>query len=366
MSKNKVFYSILFFAEAIYLWGCNAKPNATPRPLQVDTLKAFIATKQSVSKVLTLPAELIPFERSELFAKIPGYIKEMKADIGDKVKKEQVLAVVEAAEYNANLLQSVSSAESAKAKYQSSNDYYERLINAAKEPGAIAEGELIKARNQMLADSAAYKAAKQASEAYSQINNYLIIKSPFNGVVTQRNADAGNLAGTNGTKALLVVENNNILRLRVPVPETYTAGAADKKEISFTTDAIPDKMFTAVLSRKSGSIDLSNRTELWEYLVKNDSSQLRSGMYVSVKLPVSRQQPSVVVPYAAVATTLEKKFVIRFHNGLTQWIDVRPGMNLDSTLEIFGNIGAGDTLLMKATDEIKPNTHVAVKLNRVK
>lgn len=364
----RVIYFIPFSAGLMSLWGCGSseKPDAAQHVPQADTVKAFIAGKQAVSKVLTLPAELIPFERAELFAKIPGYIKEMKVDIGDRVKKGQVLALVEAAEYNANLLQSVSSAESAQAKYRSSQDYYERLLNAAREPGAIAEGELIKAHNQMLADSAAYKAARQTSEAYSQINNYLVIKAPFSGVVTQRNADAGNLTGTNIARGLLVVENNNILRLRVPVPETYTAEAGTKKEIRFTADAIPDKIFTGVLSRKSGSIDLSNRTELWEFLVKNDSSRLRSGMYVSVKLPVSREYPSIVVPYPAVATTLEKKFVIRLHNGITQWVDVRPGMNLDSALEIFGNLAAGDTLLEKATDEIKPGVRLAVKLNKRK
>src|SRR5207249_605675 len=85
-----------------------------------DTLQAFIVTVQPVTKTLTLPSELMPFEKAELLAKIQGYVKDIKVDIGEHVKAGQVLAIVEAAEYNANLLQSVSSAQSMKAKYQTS------------------------------------------------------------------------------------------------------------------------------------------------------------------------------------------------------------------------------------------------------
>ncbi|HYJ65900.1 MAG TPA: hypothetical protein VEV62_19290, partial [Parafilimonas sp.] len=120
---------------------------------------------------------------------------------------------------------------------------------------------------------------------------------------------------------------------------------------------------SATLYRKSNTIDLTNRTELWEFLVKNDAGELRSGMYANVKLPLQRKQPSLVVPYTAVATTLEKKFVIKYHNGQTEWIDVRNGINMDSTTEIFGNISPGDTLLKKATDEVKNGIAVKVALN---
>lgn len=361
---NKTFFYTglcLLFIEVIISCGDKVK-NSTEIKTVPDTLQAFIITTQQVTKTITLPAELTPFEKAELFAKIQGYVKNIKVDIGDHVKSGQVLAIVEAAEYNANLLQSVSSAQSAKAKYQTSKDYYDRLMNAAKEPGAIAEGELVKAQNQMTADSAAYNAAKQTSNAYSQLNNYLVVKAPFNGVITQRNADPGDLVSSSNSKPLLIVENNNTLRLKVPVPETYTDAVTNAKEINFTVDAIPDKNFIASLYRKSNTIDLTNRTELWEFLVKNDAGELRSGMYANVKLPLQRKQPSVVVPYAALATTLEKKFVIKYHNGLTEWVDVRNGINMDSTIEIFGAIMPGDTLLKKATDEVKSGTKVIVRI----
>lgn len=343
--------------------GCKGKvPETTEAKPTKDTLQAFVVKQQIVSKIISLPSQLEPFERANLFAKVQGYVRKMNVDIGDKVKAGQVLAVVEAAEHNANLSQSVASAQSAKAKYHSSKDAYDRLVIAAKEPGAIAEGELVRAQNQAMADSSAYDAAKQASNAYSQVNNYLIIKAPFNGVITQRNADPGDLVSSANPKPLLIVENNALLRLKIPVPETYTDAAAEAKNINFTVDALPDKNFSAALYRKSNTIDPANRTELWEFLVKNDDGLLKSGMFADVKLPLVRKNPSLVVPYPAVATTIEKRFVVKYENGHAQWIDVRNGINMDSTLEVFGDIKPGDTLLMKATDEIKNGSSIVVKL----
>lgn len=362
--KKTFLHPVIWVIVATWLISCseNNKQTVPTKTNNIDTLDAFVVTLQPVNKIASLPSQLAPFEKAELFAKVPGYVKIMKVDIGDYVKAGQVLAIMEAAENNANYLQSVSSAQASKAKYQTSRDYYERLVNAAKEPGAVAESELIKAKNQMNADNSASQAAKQASDAYSQISDYLILKAPFAGVITQRNADPGNLVSSSNAKPLLVVENNAELRLKVPVPETYTDASAETKKINFTVDAIPDKSFTATLYRKSNTIDLTNRTELWEFLVKNDDKQLQSGMYVNVNLALKRKQPSLVTPYSAVATTLEKKFVIKYHNGHTEWIDVRNGINMDSTTEIFGNLMPGDTLLKKCTDEVKSGTKVAVRI----
>jgi membrane fusion protein, multidrug efflux system len=354
----------LIIAASLLSCGENEKQSAQTQTNTIDTLDAFVVTEQPVSKIASLPSQLAPFEKAELFAKIPGYVKTMKVDIGDQVKTGQVLTIMEAAENNANLMQSISSAQAAKAKYQTSKDYYDRLMNAAKEPGAVAESELIKAKNQMNADNSASLAARQASQAYGQISDYLVLKAPFAGVITQRNADPGNLVSSSNAKPLLILEKDAELRLNVPVPETYMDAASEPKKINFTVDAIPDKSFTANLYRKSNTIDLTNRTELWEFLVKNDDKQLRSGMYVTVNLPLQRKQPSLVVPYSAVATTLEKKFVIKYHNGQTLWVDVRNGINMDSTTEIFGDIMPGDTLLKKGTDEVKSGTKVAVHIRQ--
>jgi membrane fusion protein, multidrug efflux system len=164
------------------------------------------------------------------------------------------------------------------------------------------------------------------------------------------------LVGVNNTKPLLILEKNTSLRLRVPVPEAYTAAIPDSSFIHFTVDAQPNITYRATLSRKAGALNLINRTETWEFIYPNSDNQLKSGMYANASLKLSRKESSFVVPSTAVATNLEKRFVIRLKNGMTEWVDVRNGITMNEKMEIFGNLSVGDTVLMRGTDEIKANT----------
>jgi RND family efflux transporter MFP subunit len=206
----------------------------------------------------------------------------------------------------------------------------------------------------MEADSAAYEAVSQQSKAYKEVSGYLYLTAPFDGVIIARKADPGALVSANSM--LLTVQDNNTLRLRVSVPEIYVAAATGSRDLSFAVDAYPEQRFTGALTRKTESIDPVTRTELWEYDVDNRRHLLKAGAFVYARLNLERNAPSFIVPPGAVATTLERKFIIRVHEGKAQWIDVRQGMTTDNGVEVFGDLHAGDTLLSKATDERKPGT----------
>lgn len=320
-----------------------------------DTVPVFILRQDTVKKTVELPAELIPYENAVLFAKVQGFVRAMKVDLGDRVKKGQTLAIIEAPEINSHFAESEAALQSAKAKWASSKDNYERLLRAsqAKTPGIVAPVDLERSHNQMLADSSTYIAASKQSQAYKEVSGYLYISAPFDGVITARNADPGALVGTNA--ALLTVQNNNILRLRAAVPEIYTA-AASAENIDFRIDAYPTQRFKAVLTRRSSTIDPATRTELWEFQVDNKDHQLKAGSFAYVKIGMRRGGTSFIVPFTAIATTQERKFVIRVKEGKAEWVDVRQGLTVDAGIEVFGNIQEGDTLLRKATDERKPGS----------
>jgi RND family efflux transporter MFP subunit len=213
----------------------------------------------------------------------------------------------------------------------------------------------------MAADSAAYEALRQQTKVYKEVSGYLHITAPFDGVVTARKADPGALVGANSM--LLTVQDNHILRLRVSVPEVYVAAAAGRRDLSFSVDAYPEQRFSGVLTRKTGTIDPVTRTELWEYDVDNRKQLLKAGGFVYARLGLGRGTASLVVPPAAVATTLERKFVIRVREGKAEWVDVRQGMTTDKGVEVFGELRAGDTLVGKASDERKPGAVAYWKLS---
>jgi membrane fusion protein (multidrug efflux system) len=352
--------SATFFLLAIIVLSCSEKKETSSksaRAEQADSIKVFALKKDSVSKALKLPAELHPWERAEIYAKVEGYVKELKVDIGDKVRKNDVLLILDAPEVTANYAKASADLQAARAKYHTSRDTYKRYVIASKEKGAISDNEMERTRNQMLTDSASYMGAQSSAGAYNQLKNYLVIRSAFDGIVTQRNVDPGTLVGK-GQKPLIVVENLSKLRLRVSVPEAYTTAILATESVQFTVDAQSSGKYHGKLSRKSNQIDENTRTELWEFEVLNSNQELKSGMYGSATFTVLRNGQSFVAPYSAVVTNLEKTFVIRVKDNKTEWVDVRTGINMKDDIEIFGDLAEGDQLVVRANDEIKPKKTV--------
>jgi RND family efflux transporter MFP subunit len=357
----KASYHIISLALIGILAGCKqseSDPSSVSKKPGTDSIAVFILHKDTARKQLNFPAELLPMERAEIVSKVTGYVGILRVDIGDHVSKGQVLAVLEAPEMKATYAQANAEVQTVRSKYLGSLDTYHRLVDASHTEGTIAIGELEKAKAQMQADSAALTAARAKTNAYAEMNSYLTIRAPFNGVITQRNVDRGALVSTTNAKPLFILEDISSLRLRIPVPEMYTATAASAV-ITFTVDARPDIIYKASLSRKAGSLNLTNRAETWEFLYNNHAGQLKSGMYATAILQLGRQAPTFLVPPSAVATNLEKRFVIRLNNGKAEWVDVRNGMTVADKTEVFGNLNEGDTLLTRATDELKPQTVIS-------
>jgi membrane fusion protein (multidrug efflux system) len=322
----------------------------------MDTISVFILKAVTLIKSVELPGELIPYEQTDLYAKVSGFVKTMNVDIGDHVHKGQTLAIIEAPEINTQFVQAESSIQAAKAKWTASKDNYGRLFNASQSPspGIVAPVDLISSRNQMEADSASYEAARQQAKAYKEVSGYLYITSPFDGVITARKTDPGALVGA--TTMLLTVQYNKTLRLRVAVPEIYVAAASKVPNIQFSIDAYPEQKFNGILTRKTETIDPVTRTELWEFEVNNSNHMLKAGVFANARIAIERNGQSFVIPASAIATTLERKFVIKVMQGVAYWVDINQGINTDNGVEIFGNLKAGDTLVLKSTDERKPGS----------
>lgn len=323
-----------------------------------DSIKAVQLVTDTAQKLISLPGDLLPYEQVLVRPKVPGYIRKMNVDIGSVVRKGQVLALVDAPEVSTRVQEMSSRVKVAYSKYAASKDYYERISQASKADGVVAASELQKVQQQMLADSADYNAAQLSAASYREIGSYLAIIAPVAGIITKRNIVVGSFVGNAGDPPLFELQNNKVLRLRVPVPEVYTNAVLLGNAGELTTRSLPDKKFTARLVRKAGSVDEQTRSEVWEFEIPNGDGTLKPGAYADVRMHFIRSHPSLVAPLSAVVTTLERRFVIRIRDGVTQWVDVRPGFNMGDRLELFGDLAAGDTLVSKATEELKGGTKV--------
>ncbi len=362
------------------------KREETGKAGKTDSVKVFLLGLDSAQKQISLPGELLPNENAQLRAKVQGYIRKLNADIGSKVHRGQVLALIDAPEINSRVQELNEKVKAAQSRYLSSRDYFERINTASQSDGVIAPSEMQRVKNQMIADSSEYNAALFAASSYRQIGNYLAIVAPYNGVITKRNIVVGSLVGNANEKPLFELEDNSMLRLQVAVPEIYTGAVLINNFGDLTTRSLPDKKFKAKLVRKAGSIDEATRSEVWEFEVPNvrkagsideatrsevwefevpnATKELKAGSYADVKLRFLRSEQSLVVPVSAVVTTLERKFVIKVSNNITQWVDVRPGFNMGDKQEVFGELHAGDTLVTKANEELKAGTKVIAKISK--
>lgn len=359
-NSNKITrITALLICATILAAGCHeteVKIQVKEQPHGSDSVKAFILIEDSAKKTVTVPGELLPFEKAQVRAKMQGYIRALKVDIGSRVQKGQVLALIDAPEVGTHLSELDEKTRAALARYHASKDAFDRINLASKSDGVIAPLELEKTRNQLVADSAEYNAAKLAARSYQQVGNYLAIVAPYSGTITKRNIVVGSLVGGNADVPLFELENNSMLRLQVAVPEIYTNAILINNTGELMTRSLPDKKFLARLVRKSGVVDQGSRSEIWEFEIPNPTGQLKSGSYADVKLPFARSSKSLISPVSAIVTTQEKKFVIRITNGVTQWVDIRAGFNIGDKQEIFGDIHPGDILVLKGTEELKPGT----------
>lgn len=309
---------------------------------------------------VTLPGELKAYEEVSVYPKIKGFIKKIYVDRGSYVRKGQLLARLEAPEVGAQFAASTSSSGTAYQKFIFSRQSYNRLKDAAKKEGAVATIELEKAYAQYLGDSASYFSSRYAANASGQMQNYLRIVAPFDGVITARNASEGALVGDNGINGAPVFQlvQENKLRLVVAIPEKQAQSLTGETKATFTVVDNPGKTFTASLSRNSNAIDAATKSLLAEFDFDNKNNLLHSGQYAKVKLQLQRPRATLWVPATSVVQAQSGVFVVKNANGLVKRIPVQTGLASDSLTEVFGELTAGDKVFLKGSEELKAGTKI--------
>ncbi|QOY85417.1 efflux RND transporter periplasmic adaptor subunit [Paludibaculum fermentans] len=323
-----------------------------------------------VSQSVELPGEFQPFLSVAVHAKVRGYVEKVLVDRGSFVKQGQPLVELSAPEMKAQIAEAeskVQSAESerlqAEAQLAAAESTAERMAKAAETPGAVAGNEVVLAKKQVDALKALVRAKQQASQAAASavsaqkdLESYLRIAAPFDGVVTERLVHPGALVGPGSDPVLLSIQQLARLRLVVAVPEQYTGAISNGARVDFKVPAFPERTFAGTVARSAHMLDSATRTMPVELDVANGDASLAPGMYPSVKWPVRRPKPSLFVPKTSVVTTTERTFVVRSNGGRAEWVDVKKGAADGDMVEVMGRLQAGDQVVRRATDEMRDGT----------
>ena len=325
---------------------------------------------RSLSRTVPLTAELSPFLQTDIEARVPGYVEKVLVDRGSKVRRGQLLVILSAPEMGsqtsaseASLHQAEADVAQAKAAAAAAASTYERLLEAGKTPGAVAGNELIQAQKEkeaaeavVQAREASVKAASSQLSSTKEMQAYLRVAAPFDGIITERLVHPGMMVAAGSHQSLLRLQQTSHLRLIVPIPETYVGNLTRGKQLAFHVPAHPGKNYSSTIARIPESLDAQSRSMMVELDVLNGDGSLAPGMYPTVDWPVSSGDSLLFVPNSSVVTTTERTFVITSINGRAHWVNVRKGPASGEQVAVRGDLNAGESVVKQATDEIREGT----------
>ncbi len=328
-----------------------------------------------LEKTTVIPGELKAYQSVAIYAKVTGFVEAIHTDRGSFVEKGQVLAEMSAPELVARRVEAQSRIPAviaqrieSQAMLAAAEGTHRRLAEAAKTPGAVAGNDVFLAQKAVDAERAridsldkTVAAHEAAVRAIEEIEKYLKVTAPFAGVITERQAHVGALAGPEGNPGLplFTLEEVSRLRLVAAVPESYRQSIARGQRVQFSVAAFPARIFSGVVARPAYAMDPETRTMPVELDFTNSATELTPGMYAEVRWPIQRSRETLFVPPTAIMATTERIFVIRVTNGKAEWVDVRRGMTEDNLAEVFGDLAEDDRIVLRATDEIRPGMQVA-------
>lgn len=364
---------IFFITVAAFtLISCSTKETkqteTSAAPMSMPMSFETVSIQKSNPQVnLKLPGEIVADQEVSVYAKVNSYVKTLRVDIGSTVQRGQVIMVLEAPEIQAQIATARSRWNAQVAIYTATKASYDRLIEASKTEGAVSNDAIDQLRAKKLSDEAQVGAARSAYNELKAMEDYLVIRAPFSGVVTDRNVELGSYVGTNGKgsdRPLLVIQTNNKLRLALSVPEANTPYIHNGDTIRFTVSSLPGRKFLGRVSRKSGALDSRLRSERIEVDVINNTNELKPLMVAEAILPLQSKTPTFFIPKPAVVESNLGTYVMKIVNGKTKKVAIVKGRTMPETVEVFGELQEGDAIVKKASEEMTEGIDVSKKTGK--
>jgi RND family efflux transporter MFP subunit len=201
-------------------------------------------------------------------------------------------------------------------------------------------------------------------ERLTQLQGFERVVAPFEGVITARNVEQGDLVNDgsgNGSKSLFSIAQSDVLRVQVEVPQSAALGIETGQQAIVTVEERPGHPYTAIVSRSAGSVDLAARTMLTEVQVDNHDGSLLPGMYGQVKFDLAQSQPSLVIPSTALVIDKNGTHVVTVTSDHTvHFIPVDIGQDMGARVEISQGLRGGEQLVSNPSDLLSNGQKVSV------
>ena len=325
---------------------------------------SVVSPKQAApSEEIILPGNVQPFITSPIFARTNGYLRKWYVDIGSHVTEGQLLAVIDAPEVDQQLEQALSNLKTARANLalaELTKNRFQGLLGSQ----AVSQQEADNAAGTYNADKATVEANEANVKQLQALQSFERVYAPFDGVVTARNTDIGDLinAGSNGgvKTDLFHIAQTRQLRVYVNVPEEYSQGITDGMTADLSLAEFPGRRFQGQLVRTAEAINMTTRTLLIEIDVDNPGSTLLSGSYAEVHLKVPTQASTLLLPVNTLIFRSEGLRVGIVKDGKVVLSAVSPGHDFGSQVEIVSGLKPDDQVIVDPPDSLVSGQEVQI------
>jgi len=353
---------ILAAAASLLFFGIRSRIKAEQRlrtvtaQMAVPSVTVVRPQPSTPAQEIILPGNIQPFISSPIYARVNGYLKKWYFDIGAHVKAGQLLAVISAPEIDQQLATARSNLATAQANLELAQITMSRYQGLSGKH-AVSQQAVDNAVGSYRADLATVDADKATVGQYEAMVSFEKIYAPFDGVITARNTDIGDLidagSSTVARTDMFHIAQTGTLRVYVNVPQEYSRGI---KPGETTADIVlaefPGRRFPGKLVTTAQAINMTTRTLLTEIDLPNPAGTLLSGAYAEVHLKIPSQFPTYLIPTNTLIFRDKGLQVGVVKDGKVVLKTVIPGHDLGEQMEIVGGLDADDQVVLNPPDSL--------------
>lgn len=328
----------------------------------IPTVAVVAPIAASDSGTLDLPGRLEAYTRAPLYARTSGYVRSWKADIGTPVKAGQVLAEIETPDVDQEYLQSKANLATAQANETLAQTTAKRWQEMLK-TGAVSKQDVDEKVGDYNAKLATTKAAQADLERLNTLKGFQRIVAPFDGIVTARNTDVGQLVnvGSSAGQELFVVSDTKKLRVYVSVPQTYVPSIPPGTKATITVPERPGKKYEATVESSAQAVTASSGSTLMQLGLDNASGDLLPGGFANVSLQLPQAAEALSIPSSALLFDKNGLRVATLdHDDKVVLKQVTIARDMGQTIEIGTGLAANDRVIQNPPDGVSDGDKVRI------
>lgn len=329
---------------------------AVTQQMAVPSVSVVHPTQAAPAQEVILPGNIQPFISSPIYARTDGYLKKWYFDIGAHVKAGQLLALIETPEVDQQLTQAQATLDTARANLELSRITKERYQGLLLKH-AVAQQDVDNAVGSYNANKAIVEADQASVQRYAALVSFEKVYAPFDGIITARNTDIGDLINSGSNTAprtdLFQISQTSVFRVYVNVPEEYSQSIKPgETSADIALAEFPGRRFPGKLVRSADAINMTTRTLLVEVDVPNPKGPLLTGSYAEVHLTIPAQNSAYLLPVNTLIFRTDSLQVGVVKDGKVTITDVTPGHDFGAEIEIVSGLKADDQVVMNPPDSL--------------